>query len=322
VANQPAFASTSTTDRIMVSLPDGLNPAHQRSLTWFDAHARLVVPYSDLRKTDPMLVHQALGIWRPSGWDYALSIRQTLNSPYFDSSIVTLPTGDWIYRYHRETGSPVSQHRNDGLVTCMRDGVPVGVLIQHTPKPNTTYWVVGLGRITWFDGEFFTVEQWEATHPYTYEAEELDERRYQLSLADDVFDPNHYDHQRDVRLQALAIRHGQGVFRQLLLDAYGRRCAVTGSHTVPALDAAHIHPYGGKATNVVTNGMLLRTDIHKLFDLRLLAVDTTSMTQIVSPVLEGTEYEQYHGTPLILPKHPSLQPSIKALDQHRELASL
>lgn len=141
------------------ALPSFLSEDHRQSLEWFHAHASEMVPYSALRQTTPMLVHQALGIWRPGGWKYALSIRQTLKSPYLDSSIVNLPNGDWVYRYHQESGSTGARHRNEGLINCMKDEVPVGVLIQHTPKPNTTYWVVGLGRITWFDGEFFTLEQ-------------------------------------------------------------------------------------------------------------------------------------------------------------------
>lgn len=279
-----------------------------------------MVPYSALRQSEPKLVHQALGIWRPRGWKYALSIRQTLSSPYLDSSILNLPNGDWIYRYHREDSSGIG-HRNQGLINCWKDEVPVGVLIQHTPKPNTTYWVVGLGRVTRFDGEFFTIEQWERSRDDVGLYAETEPETYQLQIAE-MFDPDAYQYERETRLQALAIRHGQGLFRAQLLMAYDKRCAVTGSPAVPALDAAHIHPYGGRDTNHVTNGLLLRTDIHKLFDLKLIAIDTATMTEVVSPILEGTEYEQYHGKPMILPGHPSLEPSIKALDKHREAAGL
>lgn len=241
-------------------IPEVLTIEHRLSLAWYETHASEMVPYSALRQTTPMLVHQALGIWRPSGWRYALSIRQTLNSPYLDSSIVSLPNGDWVYRYHQESGSPGAGHRNEGLINCMNDEVPVGVLIQHMPKPNTIYWVVGLGRITWFDGEFFTLEQWDVTTTDAGLYDELEAANYRMVAED--FDPDAYDRERDVRLQALAVRHGQGLFRAQLLMAYNKRCAVTGSPAVPALDAAHIHPYGGRVTNNVTNGLLLRTDVH------------------------------------------------------------
>lgn len=304
----------------MLQLPSFLSKDHERLLAWFRDHAGEMVPFSALRETTPMLVHKALGIWRPGGWDYALSIKQTITSPYLDSSVVNLPNGDWVYRYHRESGSAGAPHRNQGLLNCMKDDVPVGVLIQHLPKPNTTYWVGGLGRITWFDGEFFTLEQWGRVSDGAELYDDLEAENYHMVAED--FDPDAYDSERDVRLRALAVRHGQGLFRAQVLMAYDRRCAISGSSAVPALDAAHIHPYGGRATNNITNGLLLRTDIHKLFDLGLIAVDTRSMTQILSPVLQGTEYEEFHGRPLLLPRHPSLQPSTKSLDQHRDEARL
>src|SRR5258708_5637135 len=53
------------------------------------------------------------------------------------------------------------------------------------------------------------------------------------------------DDERPVLLRDAAVREGQGAFRARLLDAYGRSCAVTGEHTEPVLDAAHIQPYLG-----------------------------------------------------------------------------
>jgi putative restriction endonuclease len=62
-------------------------------------------------------------------------------------------------------------------------------------------------------------------------------------------------------------RLGQGAFRVSVTDAYQRRCAITGERTLPILDAAHIRPYGQGGEHDITNGLLLRTDIHRLFDL-------------------------------------------------------
>ena len=61
-------------------------------------------------------------------------------------------------------------------------------------------------------------------------------------------------------------RLGQGAFRKLVLDAYGRRCAVSGEHTVPVLQASHIKPFAEVQQHEVTNGLSLRSDIHTLFD--------------------------------------------------------
>jgi putative restriction endonuclease len=61
-------------------------------------------------------------------------------------------------------------------------------------------------------------------------------------------------------------RLGQGAFRVLVTEAYHRRCAVTGERTLPVLEAAHIKPYAKSGPNLTRNGLLLRSDLHKLFD--------------------------------------------------------
>jgi putative restriction endonuclease len=88
----------------------------------------------------------------------------------------------------------------------------------------------------------------------------------------------------------------------------------------PALEAAHIVPYRGPQTNHVANGLLLRADMHDLFDLGLVAVDTDSMKLLLSRDLAGTEYEQYAGRPVWLPREVEARPSIEALAMHRESA--
>lgn len=57
-------------------------------------------------------------------------------------------------------------------------------------------------------------------------------------------------------------RLGQGAFRVLVTDLYRRRCAVTRERTLPALEAAHIRPYGSGGAHEASNGLLLRRDIH------------------------------------------------------------
>src|SRR5581483_4640714 len=59
-------------------------------------------------------------------------------------------------------------------------------------------------------------------------------------------------------------RLGQGAFRILVTDNYRRRCAISGERTLPALDAAHIRPFAEGGTHDVSNGILMRRDIHSL----------------------------------------------------------
>jgi putative restriction endonuclease len=72
--------------------------------------------------------------------------------------------------------------------------------------------------------------------------------------------------------QLVAPRLGQGTFRVLVTDVYQRRCAMTGERTLPVLEAAHIQPYTAGGRHSVRNGLLLRSDLHTLFDRGYLTV--------------------------------------------------
>jgi putative restriction endonuclease len=121
--------------------------------------------------------------------------------------------------------------------------------------------------------------------------------------------------------RAFAVREGQGVFRIRVLDAYGRRCAVTGEHTLPVLDAAHIQPYLGPASNHIQNGLSLRADLHRLFDLGYVTV-TPDLRFGVSRKLKddfenGRVYYELQGKPLVVvPSRREARPSRSALEWH------
>lgn len=110
-------------------------------------------------------------------------------------------------------------------------------------------------------------------------------------------------------IKEVVARQGQAQFRDALIRAYDGRCAVTGCDSPYALEAAHIRPYLGEHTNVVTNGLLLRADIHGLFDLGLLAVNPATCTVVISDWLSGEHYKSLHGRLLNLPANPVLHPS-------------
>ncbi len=103
------------------------------------------------------------------------------------------------------------------------------------------------------------------------------------------------------------------------MAAYEGKCAITGCPVEAVLEAAHIHPYLGQHTNDVTNGLLLRADLHTLFDLRLLWIDATNRVK-VSHRLRDTPYWEHEGGMLRVPKHAASRASAKALHWHREQA--
>jgi WD40 repeat protein len=111
-------------------------------------------------------------------------------------------------------------------------------------------------------------------------------------------------------------RQGQPQFRKSLLKAYNRRCVITGCDAEQGLEAAHIIPYLGTSTNHPSNGLLLRSDIHTLFDLHLLSINPETMTVIIAPSLINTCYGEFVGKHLQLSLSEAFEPSREAIEQH------
>jgi len=107
-------------------------------------------------------------------------------------------------------------------------------------------------------------------------------------------------------------RKGQVKFRKKLIKIYESKCAITQSIVLPVLQAAHIYPYNGTGTNHITNGILLRSDIHDLFDLNLIGINDKYVI-VVAEELKGTEYETYNGKQIFLPKDNSKHPNKESL---------
>lgn len=138
----------------------------------------------------------------------------------------------------------------------------------------------------------------------------------QQAEAKGAFDPKDVEDARQRVFAAILRRQGQQAFRRKLLQVYGNRCAITGSTTQWVLEAAHITPYRGVRTNSLENGLILRADIHTLFDIGLIAVDPIKLTVKVSSLLAGTEYAALDGKMLAKPAKRSAQPSKAALNEH------
>lgn len=118
-------------------------------------------------------------------------------------------------------------------------------------------------------------------------------------------------------------RLGQGAFRVLVTEAYKRRCAITGESTLPVLEAAHIKPFSQSGFNNTFNGLLLRSDFHKLFDLGLVTL-TPELNIEVSPKIReewfnGKAYYRLHGQKIaVIPDNPLDYPRPDLLRWHNE----
>jgi putative restriction endonuclease len=118
-------------------------------------------------------------------------------------------------------------------------------------------------------------------------------------------------------------RLGQGAFRVLVTEAYDRRCAITGERTLPVLEAAHIKPFAQTGPHLVSNGLLLRSDLHILFDDGYVTVTDDYRVEVSNRIKEefenGREYYQYRGRKLItLPGSAGEQPAADFLRWHNE----
>ena len=284
-----------------------LEEAHRASLLWFHRRKGQEIPWPQQTMPDgTFLVNRAKGIHKPKGWRHALSIRQVLGTRYRDHEPEIRPDGTWTYMYFQEGARPDDRDRyftNRALLACQHDGVPVGVLRQTRTSPASRYLVLGLALVRdWREGYFF-LEGFPPNRTLPPEAE----------AEDSGFKPASVDDARKWIERTIVERRGQPLFRAELIQAYDGRCAVTGCTAVEALEAAHIVPYLGEQTNVVTNGILLRADIHTLFDLGLISIDARSMFVVIHEKLMHTEYAELAGKRLSLPRNPEKRPSLMAL---------
>lgn len=117
-------------------------------------------------------------------------------------------------------------------------------------------------------------------------------------------------------------RIGQGTFRALVTDAYSRRCCISGEKALPALDAAHIRPFSETQSHSVQNGILLRSDIHRVFDTGYVTITADHHVETSQRVKEdfddGDTYLRLHGSKIELPQRTEWQPDQEALRWHNE----
>jgi putative restriction endonuclease len=118
-------------------------------------------------------------------------------------------------------------------------------------------------------------------------------------------------------------RLGQGAFRILVIGAYKRKCAISGEKALPVLQAAHIRPFNEQGPNSVNNGLLLRSDLHILFDRGYITVSPEYKIEVSRRIKEefnnGKHYYAFHGKEFnALPKIIEERPSLDYIRWHNE----
>ena len=290
------------------SVLDTLAPAHQQALAWFQDRAGQEIGWPE--PLDGLfLLNKAKGIHKPAGWAHALSVRQCLGGPYADRNVVALPGGIWIYEYYQEGADPAardSNFTNRALMRNLEDGVPVAVLRQVKAKRSPRYEVLGLAQVESWEAGYFRLRSWfggssgsDATVDQPLPGSMVDARR---------------------RIdRAIVARQGAGAFRAAALAAFSGRCAISGYDVAEGLEAAHIVPYLGPHTNDVTNALLLRADLHTLFDRGILTVDPTTLRVALAPSLKASTIKEFDGVVLNMPTGADLWKSSLELRMRRDL---
>jgi len=124
----------------------------------------------------------------------------------------------------------------------------------------------------------------------------IQDRLNRLYIAESVGEGLSAEDLRRWATREIAVRDGQALFRKSILLTREGRCAVTGTTVEACLQAAHIRPYLGPHTNKASNGILLRADVHALFDRGLIRIDPKACRISVHESLKATEYGRFDGS--------------------------
>lgn len=318
-----------------------IEPQFDKAYAWFIDNQNTIQPRPYGRHTPeevgfPLAAQR--GIHKPSCSKYAISITSASNDVYTSDRLLPLEDGTWqlIYCAHRQNSGKTmgSMEYNLSLRRCLYRGLPVGVFL----KEGSAYRCCGLAFVESYDS---STDLFLLRGPVTWENDQAafspippgvrddirsaylrDHRPHfteseLLAAAKNIDDSDETDRRRRVSEEVVR-RQYQAKFRSQLINAYDGRCAISGYDAIPALQAAHISSYLGPQSQKPTNGLLLRADLHILFDASMLAVDPDTFQIKLSDSLSRSQYSSYHDCRIRLPKDKQLWPSEQRLAAHYE----
>lgn len=255
----------------------------------------------------------------PSQKTFALSVHNSTNGPYSDAPPLYLEDGTWIFKYSSQSASVENwrdQDYNQKMINCMECGVPVGVFF----ATSAGYKVLGLAFVERYEPE----NSWFVLHGPVHkggpDARFFPDMSYmkEAPVAAEFSGAPASDDDK-VRYALRRERIGQQRFRNQLFEAYTGQCAVSGCNVDEALEAAHIENYSGPKSQVVSNGILLRRDLHSLFDAHLISFELVRGDYQLcgSYLLQQTDYATFAGSVLREPDEHRLRPNARFLEAHR-----
>lgn len=310
-----------------------LQPTHRSALQWFaDRKGQLISWPGQLEGL--FLVNKAKGIHKPAGWEHALSVRQSKNSPYADQPPQGSPESGWTYLYFQEGLDPNDRDEyatNRGIMACLRDDVPLAVIIQEKPKPNPQYRVWGLAKVASWDNGYFKLIGYDANGDISKSQPDFDYSQIPSTFVNAAEEASETDELipppldlTDARKKidaSIRLRQGGAKFRKEGLKNFSGRCAITGFNVASVLEAAHIVPYLGDQTNTPDNCLILRADIHTLFDRQLLEICSKTLTVRLADDLKKSPYGDLEGRPISRPTGIPDSTLIERLSQREKVLS-
>lgn len=289
---------------------------------WFQEHEGLIGP-RPWQKNKPAGVEICMvaqsGIQKPSKQRYAISVTSSGYEAYDDQPVQDLGDGTWVFKYSEHSNSYGGHSPNDynsALLANFHDGVPIGVFIK---RRGSDYLCLGLAFIERYDPSDHTFmlhgpvnskqdsDMWAIVPSNELKDAELQVEKDYAFLDED---------QRIVRAVEQVQRQRQGSFRKELLDAYDGTCAITGCDVEAALQAAHISPYRGPQSQLASNGILLRADLHLLYDAYCISVCPDDNTIRMNERLAKTSYSEWNKRRIRVPDSPENRPAPQLLAAH------
>lgn len=258
-------------------------------------------------------------IKHPGAKTFALSVHNSTNGPYSDVPPLYLEDGTWVFKYSSQSASVENwrdQDYNQKMINCMECGVPVGVFF----ATSAGYKVLGLAFVERYEPENGWFVLHGPVHKGGPDARFFPDMTYMKDAPVTAeFSGAPASDDEKVRYALRRERIGQQRFRNQLFDAYTGRCAVSGCNVDEALEAAHIENYSGPKSQVVSNGILLRRDLHSLFDAHLISFELVrgDYQLCESYLLQHTDYATFAGSVLREPDEHRFRPNARFLEAHR-----
>lgn len=237
---------------------------------------------------------------------YAISVHSSDLERYPDKAPVELGDGTWVFGYSGQDNdpTPTRQNYNGWLLNCLEDGIPIGVM---TKLRGGGHGVWGLAFVERYNtlSKMFTLRGpvnavTEASGSFGIADPKALTREDRAELTGGT--------EMERRFVRRLQRERQDLFRARLLDAYGFRCAISDANVPEGLQPAHIEPYRGVCSQSTSNRLLLRADIHLLYDADLLSVAPESHVVRISERLRDSPYRRYDGKRIRMPHRVADRP--------------